>query len=320
MYFYRSYMKTIKLFLVGLIVLGSNVVVAQQDVQFTQYNDNMLHYNPAYAGNRDVFNIVALHRQQWVGLKGAPMSTTLSLHTPLKYEALGVGLSLLNDKVGPLTQSWISGDLSYTLRFGTRINPRNIEIPRLSFGIKGIVNMLNADLDRLQTTTSDDPDLQAYNNTIGANVGAGIYYRSEHFFAGASVPRILEPNKSKVDSLTHLRQRHYYATVGGVIKVNRRLKLRPTAMVKITENAPLAVDGSLAFIFYDKFWLAGNYRLLESAGIYAQYQISPQFKIGYGFDISTNKLVRYNGGTHEIMLSYDLRRMTKGAIVSPRFF
>ncbi len=313
-------MKRIKLVLGVLLILQVSKVLSQQDVQFTQYNDNMLHYNPAYAGNRDVFTITALHRQQWVGLKGAPMSTTLSLHTPLKYEAVGIGLSLLNDKVGPLTQSWISGDVSYTLRFGNRINRRSEDVSRLSFGVKGVLNMLNADLNLLQTTTSNDPDLQSYNNTMGGNIGAGAYFRSKKFFAGVSIPRILEPNKSKVDSLTHLRQRHYYATVGGVIKVNRRLKLRPTAMVKITENAPLAVDGSLAFIFYDKFWLAGNYRLLESAGIYAQYQISPQFKIGYGFDISTNKLVRYNGGTHEIMLSYDLRRMTKGAIVSPRFF
>ena len=301
--------------------MSSGLSIAQQDVQFTQYNDNMLHYNPAYAGNRDVLTVTALHRQQWVGMKGAPMSTTLALHTPLKYEAIGVGVSLLNDRVGPLTQSWIAGDISYTLRFGSTSNSRrSADDPRLSFGVKGVMNMLNADLDRLQTTDQNDVDLQNYNNKMGANVGAGVYFRSKHLFAGVSVPRILEPNKTSLTTASQTRQRHYYATLGGIIEVNRQLKLRPTTMVKITENAPLAIDGSLAFIFYDKLWLAGNYRLLESAGVYVQYQISPQFKIGYGFDISTNSLVRFNAGTHEILLSYDLRRMTKGAIVSPRFF
>jgi len=314
-------MKIVKIALCGLVLLSYSSSIAQQDVQFTQYNDNMLHYNPAYAGNRDVLNITALHRQQWVGLKGAPMSTTLSMHTPLKYEAIGVGLSLLNDRVGPLTQSWIAGDVSYTLRFGGKSNSRRAEdIPRLSFGVKGVMNMLNADLQRLQTNDANDVDLQNYNNKMGGNIGAGVYFRSKSFFAGVSVPRILEPNASALATASQNRQRHYYATVGGLIKMSRRLKLRPTTMVKITENAPLAIDGSLALIFYDKFWVAGNYRLLESAGVYVQYQISPQFKIGYGFDISTNKLVRYNAGTHEIMLSYDFRRLTKGAIVSPRFF
>jgi len=90
-------------------------------------------------------------------------------------------------------------------------------------------------------------------------------------------------------------------------------------MLKITEQAPLALDVSLAFIMYDKVWIGANYRLLESAGIMFQYQFSNQFKIGYSFDYSTTKLRSYNYGTHEILLSYDLLFKSK-SLTSPRYF
>lgn len=301
--------------MIVFILITVNTIVAQQEAQFTQYMDNMLYYNPAYAGSRDALSISALHRQQWVGFDGAPMSTTLSLHTPLSYENIAVGLSVLNDKVGPVNATWINADVSYSLKFKNHNG-------RLNFGINGGINLLNGDLASLVKTDAGDEALNVrYQNDLKPNLGAGIYYHSDHFFAGVAVPRILDDGKNLSNILNegYMSQRHYYAMIGGYFNASRMLKIRPSAMLKITENAPLALDLSMAFIFYDQFWLGANYRLLESAGIFAQYQINKSFKIGYAFEYSTTKLRGHHYGTHELLLGYDL--MFKGkSLTTPRYF
>ena len=303
-------MKRIFCTLLLMLMIGS--LYAQQEAQFTQYMDNMLYYNPAYAGSRDLISVSGIHRQQWVGMEGAPMTQSLSLHSPLKYESLGLGFSMLNDRVGPINQTWLNLDFSYTLRFKQHDG-------RLSFGLKGGINLLNARYSQLYTPDVNDPKLaQNYSNNVLPNIGAGIYYHSKHWFIGAAIPRIVQSIEDPT-SLTYVDKRHYYITFGGYFNINRMLKIRPSGMLKLTENAPIAIDATLAFIFYDKIWIGGNYRVMESGGGFLQYQFSPQFKIGYGFDVSTSRLFRHNYGTHEILLSYDFL-YKKRAITSPRYF
>jgi type IX secretion system PorP/SprF family membrane protein len=294
----------------------STAIYAQQEAQFTQYNDNQLYYNPAYAGSKELLNVTLLHRSQWVGITGAPMSQSLTAHTPLGNSGFGLGLSFLNDRVGPLNQTWANVDLSYTL------NLNQAETAKLAFGMKGGLNLLNADLASLTTTSLDlDGSQVSYRNKALGNVGAGVFFHTKQFFLGFSVPKIIEPTFTPGSVVPFYdRIRHYYASIGGYFNVNRMLKIRPTAMLKIAPDSPFALDGSLAFIFYDKFWLAGTYRLMESAGVYLKYQITDQLKAGYGFDLSVNPLIRHNFGTHEIMLSFDLVGNTDGKMVSPRFF
>lgn len=305
-------MKTTKIISTVVLMSLSMVTFGQQEPQFTQYLDNMQYYNPAYSGSRDMMNITALHRQQWVGYNGAPITTTLAMNTPLKYKSLGVGISLMNDKIGPVNATWFNADFSYSLRFKKHDG-------RLSFGVKAGINLLNGDLSKLSKQDVSDADVNyRYQGVIQPNFGGGIYYHSKQWFLGVSVPKIIQ-NVKDPSSVKYLDQRHYYLTVGGYANVNRMLKIRPSAMLKITENAPMALDASLAFIIYDKFWLGANYRVLESAGIFAQFQISNQFKIGYAFEMATSKLIRYNAGTHEILLSYDLL-FKKKSLTSPRYF
>lgn len=304
--------KTLLASVLTLFMLGP--VFAQQQAQFTQYMDNMLYYNPAYAGSQDVMSFSALHRQQWVGFEGAPMSTTFNMHTPLRFKNIGIGVSFLNDKVGPTNNTWANVDVSYSIRFKNN--------GRLSFGVNGGINLMNGNLADLTKMDAGDESLNVqYSNELKPNFGAGVYYHSDQWFVGFAVPHILDNTRDVKDIMNadYISQRHYYLTVGGYINANRMLKLRPSAMLKMTENAPFALDASLAFIFYDKFWVGGNYRLLESAGIFVQYQISNQFKIGYAFEFSTTQVRGHNSGTHELMLSYDLLLRGK-SITSPRYF
>lgn len=292
----------------GLSWLG----FGQQEAQITQFVDNMIYYNPAYAGARGAMSATALHRQQWVGIDGAPVTQTFSLHSPLKYESVGLGLSVLNDRIGPLNQTWINADFSYTLRFKKHDG-------RLSFGVKGGINLINGDLAGLNTINNNDPTFMLnFQNELLPNIGGGVYYQSNKFFIGAGVPRILV-NSPAPGELVFDDRRHIYAMIGGYIEVNRMLKIRPSALYKMTTGAPFAVDGNLAFIFYDRFWTGVNYRFEESVGGFFQYQFNDQFKLGYAFDISTGEILRHNFGTHEILMTYDFYFKKKG-IISPRYF
>lgn len=306
-------MKTSYIFITGLVILATGkTVLAQQDPHFTQYFDNTLFVNPAYAGSNGMLNMTALHREQWVGFNGSPRSTTFSIHSPLSYESVGLGLTAVNDMAGPLNQTMIYGDFSYTLRFkGSK--------SKLSFGVKAGMNIINVNRNELVTTADNDPKLlQNVQNNINPNVGFGIYYHTPSFFIGVSAPKLLERGYDGISN-TNLERRHYFGIIGGIIKLSRDWKLRPTLQTKFTTGAPLSLDASIAGIYNDKIWFGGMYRWDAAAGAFIQFQLSQQFRVGFASDFGIKRIRQYNYGTFEIMMSFDFS-FKKDGIRSPRYF
>ncbi len=297
--------------IISALVLLIGNSFGQQEAQFTQYMDNALFVNPGYAGSRGMLNATALHRSQWIGMEGAPSSTTFSLHSPLSYESLGLGLTFVNDNVGPINQTMVYADFSYSLRFN---NPKN----KLSFGLKGGINTISSRTNELSTTQSNDPSfLSSAASVINPNFGFGVYYHTPKWFVGASTPKILEGKYPGTDR--KLETRHYYMIAGGVFDVNSNWKLRPTTQVKSTSGAPLSLDLSLAGIYNEKLWLGFGHRFGDSFGAFVQYQITPQFKTGIAYDYVTSQLMNYTAGSLEVLLSYDFVFKKEG-IRSPRYF
>jgi type IX secretion system PorP/SprF family membrane protein len=284
----------------------------QQDPQFTQYSDNMLFVNPAYAGSRGVLNLTTMHREQWTGFAGRPVSSTFSVHSPLTYQSLGLGVTVVNDQTGPIQQTMMYGDCSYTLKF------KNHE-RKLSFGIKGGINMISIGTSTLQTTEANDPKLlQNVKNNINPNFGFGVYYHSPKFFVGASSPKLLERGYDGV-SKVNLEKRHYFGIIGGVFPINNDWKIRPTTQIKLTEKSPISIDASVAAIYKESIWFGAMYRLNAAFGVFLQYQVSPQFKLGIASDFGTQAIRNYNYGTFEALISYDFA-FKKVGIRSPRYF
>ncbi len=287
-------------------------VRAQQDPHFAQYFDNTLFVNPAYAGSKEVLNITAIHREQWTGFNGRPRSTTISIHSPLPYESIGVGLTAVNDQVGPMNQTMIYGDVSYTLRFK---NSKS----RLAFGVKGGINVINGRFSELETSVANDAKLmQNISNKINPNFGFGIYYHTPKFFVGVSSPKMMQRSYYEVSS-TNLEQRHYFGIIGGVLPLSTMWKIRPSVQVKMTEGAPVSYDLSAAFIYNDLFWIGGMYRWDAAAGAFIQVHLTRQFKIGLASEFGVKSIRNYNSGTFEVLLSYDFRFKKQG-IRSPRYF
>jgi type IX secretion system PorP/SprF family membrane protein len=284
---------------------------AQQDAQFTQYMYNTININPAYAGSRGAMSIFALHRTQWVGLDGAPVTNTVSVNTPLNGSNLGLGVSVINDKIGPLHENTISGDLSYTV-------PTS-ETFKLSFGIKATANLFDLDASRLTPETYGDVSLESFTK-FTPNIGAGIYYHSNKAYVGLSVPNFIESNRYNDNQVAIAKEKiTSYLIAGYVFDLNNYVKFKPALLTKMIKGAPLQADISGNFIFNEKLTLGVAYRWSAALSAMVGFQVSDGLYIGYGFDNETTNLKHYNSGSHEIFFRYEIFKKND-KITTPRFF
>jgi type IX secretion system PorP/SprF family membrane protein len=302
-------MKT-KNFILALMLV-SLVSYSQQDAQYTQYMYNTININPAYAGSRGVMSIFGLHRTQWVGIDGAPVTNSFSINTPINNSNLGVGLSFVNDRIGPTDDNNISVDLSYTIKTS--------ETYKLSFGVKGSANLFNFDPTKLNIYAPDN-SLQGYNNKFSPNIGAGAYIHSNNSYLGLSVPNFFETKRySDNDFLIYKEKMNFYLMGGYVFDLNSNLKLKPAFLGKMVQGAPLQLDVSANFLINEKFVLGAAWRWSAAASLMAGFQINDGLYIGYGYDLETTKLAHYNSGSHEVFLRFELFKR-QDRIVAPRFF
>jgi type IX secretion system PorP/SprF family membrane protein len=287
---------------------------AQQDPMFTQYMFNTLSINPAYAGIADALSVTAIHRSQWVGFDGAPVTQTISLHTPLRKESISVGGSVVNDQHGPVKQTGIYADASYRIFFDNS---------RLAFGLKAGLNLFSANLLDLNPTTEGD---QAFAANISGkalpNFGFGMMWYNKKTYVGISTPKLLE-NELLDGSLPtfdyNAERRHFFVIAGTVFPISNYVQFKPSTLIKVVNGAPPGVDVTANFLFYDKFWAGAMYRWQDALGVLLQYELNNKFRIGYAFDYTLSNLSKYSNGSHEIMLGIDIGRKWAGD-VSPRFF
>jgi type IX secretion system PorP/SprF family membrane protein len=309
-----------KKLLLSLILLTSLSVFSQQDAQFTQYMYNTININPAYAGSRGVLSVFGLYRTQWVGLDGAPQTSTFSLNTPINNSKFGLGVSVISDKIGPSDETTISADVSYSVKTSERY--------KLSFGVKGTANLLNIDLSKPSRYNNTDLLVNNVDNQFSPNVGAGIYWHSAESYLGFSIPNFLQTEHFK--SATTVRstssvvevakERLHLHLIGGyVFDLSPSLKFKPAFLVKSVKGAPLQADLTANFMFNEKFVLGAAYRWSAAVSLLAGFQVDNNWFIGYGYDLETTPLSKYNGGSHEIFLRYELFNKTDN-IISPRFF
>ncbi len=302
-------MKT-KFFIFALMLAGL-VSYSQQDAQYTQYMYNTINVNPAYAGSRGVMSIFGLHRTQWVGLDGAPVTNTVSINTPIENTNLGVGLSFVNDRLGPTDENNISMDLSYTIKTS--------ETYKLSFGVKGSADLFSFDSTKLNIYSPDN-SLQSYTNKFSPNIGAGVYLHSDNSYFGLSVPNFFETKRySDNDYAVYKEKMNFYLIGGHVFDLSTNLKFKPAFLGKMVQGAPLQLDISANFLFNDKFVLGAAWRWSAAGSLMAGFQVNDGLYIGYGYDLDTTKLAHYNSGSHEIFLRFELFNR-QSRIVSPRFF
>lgn len=287
---------------------------AQQDAQYTQYMYNTISVNPAYAGSREMLNAVVLHRTQWLGIEGAPSTQTLAIDMPFgNYNQLGLGLSIVNEKIGPASETYFNIDLSHSLFVN--------EFGRLSFGLKGVAHLISIDYDKLDLSDLNDGEFASINNRFSPNVGFGMYYHTERFYIGFSIPNLLETKHFSREDIIGRERMNYYLINGYVFDLNDNIKFKPALLTKLVLGAPLQIDLSTNFMFYEKFTFGVAYRWSAAVSAIAGFQITNTLMAGVAYDRETTDLgnLNSNNGSYEFMLRYEPKRKSIRR-VTPRFF
>lgn len=325
--------------LILFITLGGATLTAQQDAMFTKYMFNSLVYNPAYAGYYDHMYISALYRNQWQGVEGAPKTQTLTLHTPLKNDRVGVGLNIVNDAVGPINETRANLSYSYKIPLGGT--------KRLAIGIQGGVNYRRTDFSQLVLENQVDEAFSEDNPTsFLPNFGAGLMYYSKSFYLGVSSPGLIEHDlRSNISTAPYAKQfRHYYLATGAAIPLNGDLLIfKPSILIKNVGllsglskeeafqnvGAPTEFDLDLSLLFYEQFQVGLSLRSAievlddtssyDSVDIWMSYFLPNGLRLGAAFDYPLNNISSVTFGSFEIMVGYEFNYSVKKT-VTPRYF
>lgn len=294
-----------------MVFLDAN---AQQDPHYTQYMYNMNIINPAYAGSKENVSFGLLYRKQWIEIEDAPTTFSFSGSAPVG-KNVGLGLSIISDKIGPVEENNVYGDFSYTLNLGGE--------RRLALGLKAGVTFQKIGLRSIIQPTLPDPNDGAFQedtNNTKLNIGTGLFYYTNKYYVALSIPNMLNSAHLDYNGVKYGTEiQHYFLTGGYVFDINENLKFKPFALIKSAFNAPTSFDISTNFLYLEKFEMGATYRLQDSFGAMVNYAVSPSLRIGYAYDHIVSDLKVTTPSSHEIILLFDLN-FPKKVSRSPRYF
>jgi type IX secretion system PorP/SprF family membrane protein len=305
----------LKISFFSLLMLLVGTAYAQQEAMYSQYMFNGLAINPAYAGSTEVLSAAALYRKQWVGVEGAPTTQTLSAHAPVYNNRVGLGFSLINDKIGITNNVAANGIYSFRI-----ITDRGV----FSMGLQTGIGQYRANYSTVKTNPDGiaDQTFQHNQNSLMFNFGTGFFYATEDFYVGASIPYLVSKEvarlgNSSIYSPSHYR--HVFLTSGYVFTLSPSLKLKPSTLVKFAEGAPVQLDVNANLWINDVLSTGLSYRTGDAVVGMVEFQLSRQLRLGYAYDQPLSDTKRYVGSSHEVMLRFDLVS-PKTKYVSPRYF
>ncbi|NLR90363.1 MULTISPECIES: PorP/SprF family type IX secretion system membrane protein [Flammeovirga] len=306
-------MKTIhQILLLSVVFMGITFTVnAQQNTLYSQYMFNGMTINPAYAGSQGGINTSLIYRQHWTGVGGSPHTSTIAIDSPLGNKRLSVGGLFSQDKIGATTTQNFNVVGAYRINLGEGT---------LSFGLQGGLNSVAVNFADL---TSHVPDPSLPNERVrrnAPNFGGGLFYNTDNYYVGFSVPRLLNSDLGDANStLVVEEQRYYFVTAGYAFFINPNLVLKPNALIRVTEGAPVQADINVNALLMEWLWLGMTYRTQESVGFITELQLNKIFRIGYSYDLITNSASNITNGSHEFMINLFFENK-KNKIKTPRYF
>jgi type IX secretion system PorP/SprF family membrane protein len=310
--------------LIVLVLLGIFSSNAQQDPQYTQYMYNTQVVNPGYAGSSEALSFGLLYRTQWVGFERAPKTGTFTVNSPIgSLDNMGLGLSIVPDEIGPSIESNVNIDYSYSINTS--------ENAKIAFGVKAGLDILDVDFTKLNIYDAGDVFENNIDNKLQPQIGAGVYYHTDNFYAGLSVPNFLRTkhfDKSTLEdiqdtgfdgSVTAAERLHYFLIAGYVFDLSENLKFKPATLVKAVSGSPLQWDVSANFLLYEKVTLGAAYRWSAAMSAMLGFQFTEEIFIGFGYDYQTTDIEDYSDGSYEVMIRFDLFKKPE-RVLTPRFF
>jgi type IX secretion system PorP/SprF family membrane protein len=297
-----------------LLFLLSYSLSGQLTPVTNQYVLNPLTINPAFAGSRGALNIAAFYRRQWVGITGAPETMTFSMDAPLNDEKIGLGLIIVNDKIGVTKETQFMSNYAYKIKIKDGV---------LSFGLgAGIITTNTAWSDLIVQDPGDEIYLVDSRVFIVPDFNFGIYYSYKNYFAGLSIPKLLgyqfNYDKNKYTLLVNPGQYYYLFNTGYVFNLTSKMKFFPSTLVTFSPGEKILYDINAHFNFSDRLWVGASYRSNRSVAGLLQFSLNNQLRVAYTYDFDIGRLGRYSNGSHEIMLRYEFRYRVD--VVNPLIF
>ena len=294
-----------------LWVITSVNSFAQQDPHYTQYRYNLSVVNPAYAGSQGLLSANLLYRNQWSGLEGAPETYTFSAHSPFGEES-GLGLSAIRDRLGPVQETNVYADYSYTLQLGRD--------QYLALGLKAGATFHDVGLTELEVVDPLDPFFSQDISKVYPNFGIGAYYFTDNYFISLSVPNLLTSVHLDENGLRYGNERNHMFIAGGYLFViSDDLSLRPSAMLKGTFRSPWTFDLNFNVLIVNTVEGGVSYRLNDSFSGLVGIWVSDVMRIGYAYDAVVSPISNVGGASHEIILTFDIVFGDGGRVIPPRF-
>lgn len=323
--------KTCLLFLLWA-VFRSFSASAQQDPMYTNYHFNALVFNPAYAGSNEHLALNLSHRQQWLGLEGAPITQTLTAHTPLKNERVGLGLALSNDQIGPSGATDVAASYAYRMQVGAS------KKLKLSLGLQASVANWRGNFTRVTIEHTDDPSFAQNLSRWLPNFGAGAYLYGKQFYAGLGLPRLLQHDlrnaRDESENIYAKTYRHLYLTAGAAFPLKGdQLVVRPDLLIQNAGflsrqnghsiGAPWSANLGVSMLIRQLFWVGTSYRTgisaHDSANLWCAWALRNGLRFGAAYDITLSKLRTASSNSFELMLGYEFDVKIK-QVTSPRYF
>lgn len=302
-------MNAIKVIIFVAVLCIGKVANAQQHAMFSQYMYNGLAINPAYAGSQKTVSMSALMRHQWVGMEGAPNTQSFSAHIPIEKKRIGVGLMVMHDNIAVSDQTGVYGSYAYKIP---------MRLGQLALGIQGGFTFYKSTFSEISLT---DQTFQGVDiNEFHPNFGFGIYYTTDKFYAGLSIPQLVQSKLIKADEdIDGLIIRHYFVHSGYVFDLNQDFKLKPNVLVKMVSGASVEFDLNANFYYKNLIGLGISWRTMDAVVALLQVQITDKLQLGYAYDITTTAVRKVSYGSHEIFLNY--RFLLSGSkFITPRYF
>ena len=274
---------------VGLSFSG----MAQQDPLYAQYLNNPMLINPAYAGLNNNLNASLSYRSQWGGFEGNPVTVNINSHMSLVDNKVGVGFLLVQDKIGNVKNTEFQAAFSYKLKLADKT---------FSFGMQaGAINFRN-NYSELNLSNPSDPAFTQNENITKPNLGAGVILKSEKYFIGLSVPRLLSTSISDGGQSYELYKQHFYLFAGYAIYMSERIRLKPSVLFKAVAGSPVSTDLNFNVNIDGKYSAGIFTRNFNAYGLMLQAKFSDRYKFGYTFEIPTNNSVGTRFTTNELFL------------------
>lgn len=288
---------------------GLDELHAQQLPHYSNYMLNNYVMNPAVGGSNSYFEGISNNRYQWIGITDAPRTYILSVNGPTKSLNVGLGGMLFTDIVGPTRRTGFYLSYAYHIKVSEKV--------KVSLGLSGGVLQFMVDASKITLRNPSDLVISTgLQSVIAPDFGVGVYVYSmdKKWYAGASMPQILQNRinfyETTTSSLSKLAT-HFYVTGGYKYKLNDNITIEPSTLIKFVKPAPVQFDLGLRAIYREKMWAGFAYRYLDAVSVMVGYTMQQNLTFAYAYDLTTSNIRKYSTGTHEIMIGIKFHKIEK---------